>query len=165
MDRRGLHSLAEEMDMNPFELNVLDKRRTFCEKIVSLIRFSFEDDAIAGVASKIRHFYDLFYLLEDKECLEYFKSNFPADLIDLIAHDKSEFDRPRQWRDSDILLSPLFTDFNSLWMKVSGIYNSEVGALSYGKIPASGEILESLSYLFDEIKIIISNGQNLQENC
>lgn len=86
--------------MQPFELNVLDKRRTLCEKAVSLIRFSFEDDAIAGVASKIRHFYDLYYLLQDNECIEYLNTIFPEDVIQLIIHDKAEFDRPPKWKNS-----------------------------------------------------------------
>lgn len=94
MTRRGLGSMIDELDMKPFELNVLDKRRTLCEKVVSLIRFSFEEDAIAGVASKIRHFYDLYYLMQDEECVEYFKTAFAEDLVALIAHDKEEFDRP-----------------------------------------------------------------------
>lgn len=156
MQRRGLNSMIEELDMMPFELNVLDKRRTLCEKIVSLIRFSFEDDELAGVASKIRHFYDLYYLMQDDECIEYLNSSFSEDLIQLIAHDKAEFDRPTKWRTSDILTSPLFVDFDSLWKRISGVYTSEVGALSYGVIPSSEEILASSSRLFEMVRRIIA---------
>lgn len=148
--------MIEELDMMPFELNVLDKRRTLCEKIVSLIRFSFEDDELAGVASKIRHFYDLYYLMQDDECIEYLNSSFSEDLIQLIAHDKAEFDRPPKWRTSDILTSPLFVDFDSLWKRISGVYTSEVGALSYGVIPSSEEILASSSRLFEMVRRIIA---------
>ena len=139
-----------------FELNVLDKRRTLCEKVVSLIRFSFDDDTVAGVTSKIRHFYDLYYLMRDKDCVEYCDSQFADDLICLIAHDKAEFDVPPKWKTSDLMSSPLFVDFDSLWTRISGIYNSEVGALSYGGIPASAEIFESSSRLFDLVKRIIT---------
>ena len=155
MEQRGLDSMIEELDMRPFELNVLDKRRTFCEKVVSLIRFSFEDDTIAGVASKIRHFYDLYYLMQDMECTEYLKTDFAEDLIALISHDKAEFDRPPKWKEANILTSLLFVDFGSLWKRVSSIYNTEIGALSFGTIPTSDEILESSSWLFGEVKNII----------
>lgn len=161
MEQRGLDNLIAELDMQPFELNVLDKRRTLCEKVVSLIRFSFEDDAAAGIASKIRHFYDLHYLMQDKECAEYLNSEFPDDLVNLIAHDKSEFDRPSQWKTSDVLTSPLFVDLNSIWKKISSVYTSEVGALSYGKIPSSDEILESATILFDKVRKIIRH-QNIE---
>lgn len=152
MEQRELYAMIKEMDMMPFKLNVLDKRRTLCEKVVSLIRFSFEDDEVSGIASKIRHFYDIYYLMNDNECIEYFNSTFTEDFIKLIAHDKAEFDRPSKWKNSDILESPLFVDFNSLWNKVSGVYNSELGALSYGTIPTSIEILETFSHLLENIK-------------
>lgn len=152
---RNLNSLIDELDMTPFELNVLDKKRTFCEKVVSLIRFSFENDAIAGIASKIRHFYDLYYLMQDNECIKYLKAEFPEDLIQLIAHDKAAFDRPKKWKDSEVLSSPLFINFNSVWNKVSGIYNSEVGALSYGTIPTADDIFNSIALLLEEIKRIL----------
>lgn len=155
MERRGLDRMIAELDMLPFEQNVLDKRRTLCEKVVSLIRFSFEDDAVAGIASKIRHFYDLHYLMQDKECVEYLNSEFSIDLVNLIAHDKSEFDRPSHWKTSDVLTSPLFVDLNSIWGKVSSVYSSEVGALSYGNIPTSDEILASATILFDKVRKII----------
>lgn len=166
MERRGLNNLITEMDMLPFELNVLDKRRTLCEKVVSLIRFSFEDDSVAGIASKIRHFYDLHYLMQDKECAEYVNSEFHKDLINLIAHDKSEYDKPPQWKTSEILTSPLFVDLDSIWKKVSSIYSSEVGALSYATIPTSDEILKSATILFCKVKeIIILAGMNNQDVC
>lgn len=155
MENRGLSSLIEELDMMPFELNVLDKRRTMCEKVVSLIRFSFEDDALAGVSSKVRHFYDLYYLMQDDECKEYFASEFPEDLLALIAHDKAEFDRPPLWKTSDIRTSPLFVDFQNVWKMVSPVYISEVGALSYGTIPSSDEIYKEVTRLFEEVRKII----------
>lgn len=100
-------------------------------------------------------FYDLYYLRQDNECIEYLNTVFPEDLIQLIIHDKTEFDRPPKWKNSDVLTSPLFRDFKLLWNKVAGIYNSEMGALSYGTIPTSDEIQKSASRLFEIIKACI----------
>ena len=50
--------------MDSFEVNVLDKKQTVIEKLVSLIRFSFSDIPIDGIRSKIRHFYDLHHLFK-----------------------------------------------------------------------------------------------------
>lgn len=155
MERRGLTSLIAELDMMPFKLNVLDKRMTMCEKIVSLIRFSCEEDAVAGVTSKVRHFYDLYYLMIDSECVEYLNTSFAQDLLHLIAHDKAEFDRPPLWKSSDLKTSPLFVDFRILWDKVSPTYVSEVGNLSYGTIPTAEEIYTEISRLFGIVKKII----------
>lgn len=45
----------EEYGLQPFSVNVLDKSRTMLEKLVSLVRFSFDENPVKAVASKIRH--------------------------------------------------------------------------------------------------------------
>ena len=63
LENTGMDSFIEEYDLHPFELNILDKRRTLCEKVVSLLRFSFMDNPVQGLTGKIRHFYDIYFLL------------------------------------------------------------------------------------------------------
>lgn len=94
LEENSMQSLIEEYDLHSFELNILDKRRTLCEKVVSLLRFSFMDNPVEGLGSKIRHFYDIYYLLNDAECMEYVKGDFMNDTKELIEHDKEAFDVP-----------------------------------------------------------------------
>lgn len=157
MAQRGLNDIIHEMDMEPFTLNVLDKRRTLCEKVVSLLRFSFGDDPIQGLSAKIRHFYDLLFLTHDPECMEYLKAEFTQNLLDLIEHDKREYDRPPLWRDADLRTSVLFTDFDNLWQKLSPLYQTEVGALSYSVIPDKEIIAESIKNLLFHVINILKN--------
>lgn len=147
MEKRQLEGLIAQLDMAPFELNVLDKRRTMCEKVVSLLRFSFEEDPMAGLTSKVRHFYDLHLLMKDKECHEYLDSSFPVELRELVAHDKAEFDRPPLWKTSDVLQSPLLTSFSEMWKRIAPVYQSEVGALSFGELPKPEEVSQSMDFL------------------
>lgn len=147
MEKRQLEDLIAQLDMAPFELNVLDKRRTMCEKVVSLLRFSFEEDPVAGLTSKVRHFYDLHFLMKDKECHEYLDSSFPVELRELVAHDKAEFDRPPLWKTSEVLHSPLLTSFSEMWKRIAPVYQSEVGALSFGELPKPEEVSQSMDSL------------------
>ena len=147
MEKRQLEGLIAQLDMAPFELNVLDKRRTMCEKVVSLLRFSFEEDPVAGLTSKVRHFYDLHFLMKDKECHEYLDSSFPVELRELVAHDKAEFDRPPLWKTSDVLQSPLLTSFSEMWKRIAPVSQSEVGALSFGELPKPEEVSQSMDSL------------------
>lgn len=155
MRQQGGDRLISELDMDSFTLNVLDKRRTLCEKVASLLRFSFENDAVQGLASKIRHFYDLYFLAQDSECVEYLQTEFPQHLLDLIKHDKREFDRPPLWREADLRTSVLFTDYDALWQKISPVYQTEVSALSYGEIPSKEVIAESTKALLERVLQII----------
>lgn len=147
MEKRQLEGLIAQLDMAPFELNVLDKRRTMCEKVVSLLRFSFEEDPVAGLTSKVRHFYDLHFLMKDKECHEYLDSSFPVEIRELVAHDKAEFDRPPLWKTSEVLHSPLLTSFSEMWKRIAPVYQSEVGALSFGELPKPEEVSQSMDSL------------------
>lgn len=162
MEQKGLSELIEVMDMKPFSLHVLDKRCTLTEKTVSLLRYSFDEDPIHGLSSKIRHFYDLHYLIQDPECKEFINKDFPQKLVALIKNDKFLFDRPQQWKKSDLFNSRLLVDLEKLWQELSPKYNSELGALAFNEIPNEKEILESIKELFDKVvhAIIITIIQN-----
>ncbi|MEE3416943.1 MAG: nucleotidyl transferase AbiEii/AbiGii toxin family protein, partial [Prevotella sp.] len=143
----GRESLIEELDMAPFELNVLDKRRTICEKLVSLLRFSFTSQPLDGLNKKIRHFYDLHALVNDAECREYLSQSFLQDLKDLWQHDQSVFDTPDGWQGKNIDEAPLIKDFSRLWTDLSEHYVEELGQLAYRPIPTPEEIAKSLNEL------------------
>ena len=132
--------------MQQFSLNVLDKRRTMLEKLVSLIRFSFSDNPKTGLAQKIRHFYDLYYLANDLECAEYIRfAGFQKDLVDLIIHDQQEFDEPRDWQTKTVSDSPLFKDFPVLWTSLRSTYQTELFPLAFIEIPDEKLIAKSFA--------------------
>jgi hypothetical protein len=47
--------LAKANGLLPFNVSVLKPERTICEKIMSLVRFSYSEDPIEDLRSKIRH--------------------------------------------------------------------------------------------------------------
>jgi hypothetical protein len=127
---------AEEYGLQPFTLNILDKRRTMLEKIVSLIRFSFAENPTVALANKIRHFYDLYYLLNDAECAEYIQSSdFQKDFAELLAHDQQMFETPAVWRDKTVKDSSLVSDFTALWESLRTTYQTELATLAFSEIP------------------------------
>ncbi|KAA6301676.1 MAG: hypothetical protein EZS26_002141 [Candidatus Ordinivivax streblomastigis] len=136
--------VIEQYGLLPFSLNVLDKRRTMVEKLISLFRFSFSEDATKAIASKIRHFYDLYYLTNDAECAEYIQSpNFLNDLSDLLAHDQLAFDEPIGWQTKTIAESPLVTTFPTLWEGLRSTYQMELSQLAFGTIPDEKLVADS----------------------
>lgn len=147
-----MQSLIEEYDLHSFELNILDKRRTLCEKVVSLLRFSFMDNPVEGLGSKIRHFYDIYYLLNDAECMEYVKGDFMNDTKELIEHDKEAFDVPEKWKDTPISEAPLLNSFDELWKELSGLYEKELKALAYSQIPKSIDLKMKVNEFLIQLK-------------
>lgn len=145
--------LIEKWDMVPFELNVLDKRRTVCEKLVSLLRFSFTPQPIEGLKEQIRHFYDLHALSNDQECRTYLNSDFVSDLNELWKHDQAVFDTPEGWQGHDIEDAPLLKNFPQLWKELSTHYSNELSQLAYRPIPLPEEIEESISKILNIVQI------------
>jgi len=141
--------------MSPFSLNILDKRRTMIEKIVSLIRFSFNENPIESLAEKIRHFYDLYYLYKDPECQPYLETpSCGLELNGLIIHDKDTFNEPVGWREKAILDSPILTDFSSIWKQLSGQYRTELSALAYSEIPGAQEIENTVGKILTKVSTL-----------
>ncbi len=137
--------LIQEYDLSPFEVNVLDKRRTITEKMVSLVRASLGDNHENNLRAKIRHFYDLHFLWYDSEANEYFtEGQFLSDFYTLLEHDREQFKEPEGWRSRSLTESPLFVNFRSLWNVLAPVYEKELSSLAYAKIPESSVIYESM---------------------
>jgi hypothetical protein len=144
--------MIEKYDLKPFSINVLDKKRTVIEKLVSLIRFSFEEDIQKSIAAKIRHFYDLYYLANDEECAKYLQSSeFQKDLSELLIHDKQEFDKPAGWQTKTLKDSPLFTEFPVLWTNLRLTYQSELTPLAFSEIPDEKLVAESFMKIIGKL--------------
>jgi hypothetical protein len=147
------NDLIEQYDLNPFSIKVLDIRRTLIEKMVSLLRFSFETDVVNALSTKIRHFYDLYYLANDKECAEYLQSSeFKKDLSELLIHDQQEFDIPEGWQTKTIKESPLFKEFSTLWTILSVVYQNELTPLAFSDIPDKKLIAESFMKILKQLQ-------------
>lgn len=138
------HDMIAEYRLSPFVINVLDKRQTIVEKLVSLIRFSFSTNPTVALAGKIRHFYDLYYLANDPECAKYIRSaEFGRNLSDLFAHDQREFDEPDGWQARTIAESQLVTAFPALWIGLRSTYQNELTNLAFSTIPDEQAVADS----------------------
>jgi predicted nucleotidyltransferase component of viral defense system len=141
-----------EYGLQSFSLNVLDKRRTMIEKLVSLFRFSFSVNPRRALAAKIRHFYDLYYLANDAECAAYIQTaNFKQDFTELLEHDKQSFDTPENWKEKEITQSPLVTDFPALWNFLKDVYLVELPQLAFVPIPDEKAVAEIFSKITQQL--------------
>jgi hypothetical protein len=150
----GHTDIITEFDIDTFEINVLDKRTTLIEKLVSIIRFSLSDNVLPDLAAKIRHFYDLHYLCMDRECIEYVESdNFMDTFNHLLEHDRKLFEHPHGWQNRHLKDSVLINDFPDVWNSLKSKYLQELPSLAYSQIPEAVEIFDSLTSLISHIKI------------
>lgn len=146
-------SIIEEYGLQPFSLNVLDKKQTLTEKLVSLIRFSLSDNYEYEIAAKIRHFYDLHYLLQDEGCAAYLRSQqFRKDFEESLNHDREIFDKPEGWRVKPLGASPLLSDFSTIWETLKYTYNKELPGIAFSVVPDERIVEKSFIEISEYIK-------------
>lgn len=149
LEKSGRVDVIEKFNLDAFEINVLDKTRTATEKIVSLVRHSLADDYITQLKSKIRHFYDLYFLWNDIECRNYLTSgDFKFDFNALLEHDQQSFKEPIGWSNKTMKDSPLVKDINAVWSELQSTYVKEMPELAYKEVPNEKEIFETTSTIF-----------------
>lgn len=95
----GNEKYIEQYNLQSFEVNVLNKEQSLLEKMVSLIRFSFEENAVESISKKIRHFYDLYFLMKNPECAAFVASDsFKKQFDTILQHDREMFEEPKGWQ-------------------------------------------------------------------
>jgi predicted nucleotidyltransferase component of viral defense system len=143
----------EQYNLQSFEVNVLSKEQTLLEKMVSLIRFSFKENTVESISEKIRHFYDLYYLMKSPECIEFVASDSLKKQFDnILRHDREMFEEPKDWQTKSISESPLVTNFSTLWKQIKEKYQTELSALAYRPIPDEKDVAKCFEELIKRIE-------------
>ncbi len=159
MERRGQQKLAEEYGLRPFTAKVLQPTRTICEKIMSLVRFSYSDDPIEDLRLKIRHAYDLNQLLEVKEFSDFFHSDDFTDMLLKVGQDDVvSYKSNNEWLKFHPNESLLFSDLENTWEQLRAVYNNQFSAMVFGgEIPSADQILLTLQQIKKRLKGISWN--------
>ena len=145
MESAGQHQLAEEHNLLPFEVQVLHVNRTICEKIMSLVRFSYGEDPITDLRNKIRHTYDLHQLLKVLAISEFFESPAFEEMLLLVGEDDvASFKNNNQWLAFHPKEAKIFRETEETWRELENTYTNDFGNLVYGELPNSDAVLDSL---------------------
>ena len=146
-------NIAEENGLLPFELQALKPIRTICEKIMSLVRFSYSQYAIEDLKKKIRHIYDLHQLLKQDEFLEFFHSSaFDEMLIKVANDDVVSFKNNNQWLIHHPNEALVFKDLEKVWNTISTTYSNDFKDLVYGDLPNQDDVLNTLKMIQARLK-------------
>jgi len=145
-------AVIEEFELESFEINVLDIRRTFCEKISAVARASYKlDKEQTELKNKIRHLYDIHLLLPH---LEDFLGS--SDFIKLIGEvredDKNQFSNAK-WTDVEFCATPIFQDSSIVMEYLNQYYTNIFKDLVYSDIcPTMEDLKKSIKKIADTLK-------------
>lgn len=155
MANNGQAATAEEYGLIPFEAKVLDTTRTLCEKIMSLVRFSYTENPLEDLKKKVRHTYDLHKLLQHEKIQEFFNSPvFEVMMLKVANDDVVSFRNNNQWLVHHPSEALIFKDLESVWEELKPVYSSDFANLVYGVLPKDEEILQSLVVIQSRLRPI-----------
>lgn len=155
MKSKGQDELIEQYNMAPFTIQVLSKLRTFCEKIMSLVRFSRTEEPIDDLRNKIRHVYDIHQMLKDEEIQQFFESSGFDDMLIKVGNDDMiGYKNNNDWIPEHPSTAIIFDKPQETWKQLSTAYISNFKDLVTGKLPAEGELIETLNQVAVRLKKI-----------
>jgi hypothetical protein len=145
MHDRGQSNLATEYGLVPFTVNTLDPSRTLCEKIMSLVRFSYSEDPMNDLKRKIRHVYDLHVLLQHDVYKQFVHSpDFDRQLIQVAREDRIALRDSSVWLGFHPSEALFFRNLTDVWKGLKLAYQNDFRPMVYGKFPSADEVLESM---------------------
>ncbi|MFH6960636.1 nucleotidyl transferase AbiEii/AbiGii toxin family protein [Flavobacterium aquidurense] len=145
--------LIETFGLEDFKVTALGIERTFCEKIISLVRFSHTEKPIEELSKKVRHTYDLHLLLKQDKIKEFTASKkFDQMLLQVGLDDDKAIPNNKDWlyiHPGDALL---FKSTAAVWDQLKKIYISTFKEMVTGEFPNEDEVLETLIFLSQRIQ-------------
>lgn len=155
MIKTGQQELVAKFNLQPFTVKVLELTRTICEKIMSLVKFSYSDEPLEDLKRKIRHTYDLHKLLETKELSEFFDSNeFEKMLIKVANDDVISYKNRNEWLVHHPNDSLIFAKLDTTWEELKKTYNDEFKNLVFGELPTDSNVLATMKRIKERLKSI-----------
>lgn len=156
---KGFDEIIKPFGLESFEVNVLTRQRTVFEKLLSLVRLSY--DGSEKVRGKIRHFYDIHQLLNQTDLTGkiLIEDNFKI-LEWVMQDDAANGIFSGDWLEKPLGESPLLKDFDSFWREIETTYTSELGQLVWGELPKPTLVIAS----FREIKDFLELFDNAAKN-
>lgn len=153
MKSKGQYDLIEQYNMTPFPILVLSKLRTFCEKIMSLVRFSRTANPIDDLRNKIRHIYDIHQLLKDNEVQQFLiNRDFDEMLIKVGKDDIIGYKNNNKWIYEHPSQALIFDCPAETWEKLSAVYHGNFKDLVIGQLPVANDLVTTLELVADRLK-------------
>lgn len=139
--------LIERYGLGEFRMNVLSLKRTVAEKIMGLIRAGYGEKSIPELKNKIRHLYDLHYILGDEDTAKFVKSDAFFNILDTVIACDQESLPETPWCMEPLGSSLLFSSFQSIWPELEKTYYKEFSDLVFDTILPNKEDLEETIHI------------------
>ena len=153
MKATNQNQIIKQYNLQPFMVKVLSKERTICEKIMSLIRFSYTQEPYADLSNKIRHIYDVHLMLKNEEVAAFFNStDFDKLLIQVGKDDVVSFKNNNSWLQNHPASAIVFSKPDDTWDKIKTTYYTTFKELVLGELPEEADLVNTLKQIHSRLE-------------
>lgn len=153
MRSTGQEALIKEYGLQPFKVQALSVERTFCEKIMSLVRFSRTDDPFVSLSNKIRHIYDLYLMLTNESIAAFFKSNDFFNMLQKVGEDDLiSYKNDNLWLKDSPCKAIIFQESEMTWDRIGNTYRTIFKDLVFGDFPDENDLVATLKKIGKRLK-------------
>lgn len=148
-------ALIQQFELEDFEVKTLAIERTFCEKIISLVRFSYTENPLDDLSKKVRHTYDLYHLIQLEEIKSFVNSTeFDVMLLQVGIDDDKAIPNDKKWLYQHPKDAFIFSKTSIVWNVLKKVYATSFKELVTGSLPSENAIFETLIFLSKRIEHI-----------
>lgn len=150
--QNGRKEAIEAFELKSFNVNVLGLERTLTEKVLSLVRASYAENPMAELAARVRHIYDLHFILSKSNMREFISGEgFKHTIKEVLADDERNSQFQGEWTSKPLMGSMFFSDWKNVWKQLQPVYKNEFKTLVFYKLPDIKAIDESMELIIKSI--------------
>lgn len=151
----GQETLIQEYGLQSFKVQSLSIERTFCEKIMSLVRFSRVDDPFSALSNKIRHVYDLHQMLKNESIHSFFKSDDFLKMLQKVGKDDFiSYKNNNAWLKKHPCSAIIFKTPEMVWDRIRNTYRTVFKDLVIGDLPGENDLITTLQKIEKRINVV-----------
>lgn len=144
---------VEANDLKSFNVNVLGLERTFTEKVLSLVRASYEENPMNELSARVRHIYDLHFIVNKANMHEFITGKGFQEMIkNVLADDEKNSQFQGEWTTKPLSESLIFSDWEKVWKDLQPVYQNQFKSLVFADLPDSKAINKSMNVIIKAIK-------------
>lgn len=137
--------------LEPFEIYALDMRRTFCEKISAIAKASYLGQR--ELENKIRHFYDIYFLMQESVIIDFLATDAFAPLFELVREDDRKNENEHHgWANEPLYQAPIYKETSTLLENLEAYYHKEFSSLVHGTLPEFHAIIKTIKSIAHTLK-------------
>ncbi len=145
--------------LSPFtplvSINVLGLERTLTEKVLAMVRASYSENPKNEFEARVRHLYDLHYMLTKASMRHFIAGNAFKDMIrNVLEDDESNSQFQGEWTKKQLSESLFISDWKNIWKQLSPVYEGKFKSLVFSEQPSSTAIDESIKLI---VKSVVEN--------